>query len=294
MSRAGPHAPLVLGAGGMLGSVVTRALEREFPGTMSATRAEIDLTDRFRMEAEVERLQPTVVINCAGYTDVDGCEIDPDRARRVNAEGAENAARAAAGAGCRLVHISTDYVFDGRSRRPYVESAATGPLSTYGRTKLEGERRVAAATPDHLIVRTSWLYGRGRPNFVEAIRSRARAGEVLKVVDDQVGSPTYAADLADGLIRLILSDYRGTVHFANQGLCSRFAMAGSILQILRAETVRLEAITTADAGRIAVRPAFSALDTGLYERLTGDVPRPWEKALRHYLDPEKGDLVRDA
>lgn len=294
MSRPDQTAPLVLGAGGMLGSIVTRALEREFPGTMSATRAEIDVTDRFRMEAEVERLQPTVVINCTGFTDVDGCETDPDRARRVNAEGAENAARAAAGAGCRLVHISTDYVFDGRSRRPYVESAATGPLSTYGRTKLEGEERVAAAAPDHLIVRTAWLYGHGRSNFVEAIRARARAGGTLRVVEDQVGSPTYAADLADGLIALMRSDYRGTVHFANKGLCSRLAMARSILEILRAESVRLEAITTLEAGRIAVRPAFSALDTGLYERLTGDLPRPWEEALRRYLDSGPGDPVRDA
>src|SRR5882762_7550514 len=142
--------PLVLGAGGMLGRAVTQALEGNLPGTVSATRAEVDVTDRFRLEAEVERLRPDLILNCAAYTDVDGCEIEGDRARRVNAEGAENAARAAAGVGCPIVHISTDFVFDGRKGVPYSEEDAPEPLSEYGRSKYDGERRVAAAAPDHL------------------------------------------------------------------------------------------------------------------------------------------------
>lgn len=267
----------------MLGRAVTSVLEQEFPGTISATRAEADVTDRFRLESEVERLRPDVVINCAAYTDVDGCEIDPDRARRVNAEGAENAARAAAAAGCPIVHLSTDFVFDGRKSTPYTEDDRPVPLSEYGRTKLEGERRVAEVAPHHLIVRTSWLYGPGRGNFVEAIRTRAGNGGPLRVVDDQFGSPTYVADLGRALCALIQKSTRGLVHFANAGVCSRYALAQAILAACGMSTVRLESIATGAAGRIAVRPAYSALDTSRYTHLTGETPRPWQEALRDYL-----------
>jgi dTDP-4-dehydrorhamnose reductase len=279
-------APLVLGAGGMLGRAVTHLLERQFPDTVGATRTEIDVTDRFRLEAEVERLRPTVVINCAAYTDVDGCEADPDRARRVNAEGAEYAARAAASAGCRIMHISTDFVFDGRSHRPYIETDHPAPLSEYGRSKLEGEARVMACASEHLIVRTSWLYGAGRGNFVDTIRHRAAAGEMLKVVNDQHGSPCYAEDLARALRRLIEIDQRGVVHYANGGGCSRFELAAAVLDEIGTDAARLEAISTDTAGRLAVRPARSVLDTSLYTRLTGETPRPWKDALRAYLRGE--------
>jgi dTDP-4-dehydrorhamnose reductase len=267
----------------MLGRAVAEVLEAAIPGTVSATRAEADVTDRFRLEAEVERLRPDLIINCAAYTDVDGCEIDRDRARRVNAEGAENAARAAAAAGCPIVHVSTDFVFDGRKSVPYTEDDLPAPLSEYGRTKLEGERRVAAAAPDHLIVRSSWLYGPGRGNFVDAIRSRAENGGALRVVDDQFGSPTYVADLARALLLLVGKNARGLVHFANAGVCSRFALARAVLAGAGLGAVRLEPIKTQEAGRIAVRPAFSALDTSRYMRLTGVPPRPWLEALRDYL-----------
>jgi dTDP-4-dehydrorhamnose reductase len=279
--------PLVLGAGGMLGRAVSAVLEEEYPGTVSATRAEADVTDRFRLEAEIERLRPDVVINCAAYTDVDGSEIDRDNARRVNSEGAGYAALAAAAAGAKIIHVSTDFVFDGRHREPYTEDEAPAPISEYGRTKLEGERRVAAANADHLIVRTSWLYGAGRRNFVDAIRSRAANGGVLRVVDDQYGSPTYAPDLADALVRLMARGATGLVHFANAGVCSRLEMAREILAAGGHGGCRLEAITTAEAGRIAVRPAYSALDTSRYERLTGRSPRPWQAALREYLGTER-------
>jgi dTDP-4-dehydrorhamnose reductase len=267
----------------MLGRAVTEVLEEVYPGTISATRAEADVTDRFRLESEVERLRPDVIVNCAAYTDVDGCEIDRDRARKVNAEGAGNAATAAAAVDALIVHVSTDFVFDGRSRVPYGEEDPPGPLSEYGRTKLEGEKRVAMATGKHLIVRSSWLYGAGRANFVDAIRSRARNGGTLRVVDDQFGSPTYVADLARALRLLIPGNARGVVHFANAGVCSRHELAGEILAIGGFDTVRLEAITTAEAGRVAVRPAYSALETRRYTGLTGVPPRPWQEALRDYM-----------
>ncbi len=295
MSRDGDAAPLVLGAGGLLGRALARLLEERHPAAVSATRAEIDVTDRFRLAAEVERLQPTVVINCAAYTDVDGCEADPERARAVNAGGAENAARAAAAAGSRIVHVSTDYVFDGRSRRPYTEEDPTGPLSEYGHSKLDGERRVAAAAPDHLIVRSAWLYGRGgRAGFVDAVRRRARVGEPLRVVGDQVGSPTYVADLVEALVRLLAVDYRGIVHFANSGSCSRSEMARQVLACTGLDPDRVEAIRTDEAGRPAVRPAYSVLDTSLYTRLTGAAPRPWEDALRACLEGGEGPVSDEA
>jgi len=278
--------PLVLGAGGMLGGAVTEALEEAYPGTIAATRAEADVTDRFRLEAEVERLRPDVVINCAAYTDVDGCEIDRDRARRVNAEGAGNVAIAAAATGSRVVHVSTDFVFDGRRGVPYTEDDPPAPLSEYGRTKLDGERRVAAATSEHLIVRTSWLYGRGRGNFVDSIRTRAANGGTLRVVNDQFGSPTYAVDLARALLLLIGRNARGLVHFANAGVCSRYDLAREILAAGGSGTGELKAITTEEAGRIAVRPGYSALDTSLYSRLAGQSPRAWQEALRDYLAAE--------
>jgi len=279
--------PLVLGAGGMLGRAVTEALEQAYPGTISATRAEADVTDRFRLEAELERLRPDVVVNCAAYTDVDGCEIDRDRARRVNAEGAGNVAIAAAATGSRVVHVSTDFVFDGRHSVPYTEEDPPAPLSEYGRTKLDGERRVAAATPEHLIVRTSWLYGRGRGNFVDSIRTRAANGGTLRVVNDQFGSPTYAVDLARALALLIGRDARGLVHFANAGVCSRFDMAREILVAGGSDASELKEITTGEAGRIAARPAYSALDVTRYGRLVGESPRAWQDALHDYLGTER-------
>jgi len=272
----------------MLGRAVAQVLEQAFPGTVSATRAEADVTDRFRLEAEIERLRPDVVINCAAYTNVDACETDPDSARRVNVEGAENAASAAAAAGCPIIHFSTDFVFDGGKRAPYGEQDPPGPLSEYGRSKREGEERVAAVAPDHLIVRTAWSYGPGRANFVDAIRSRAGTGGPLKVVDDQFGSPTYVVDLARALHLLIRSDARGLVHFANAGVCSRYSMAELILKACGFRGVRLEPIATSETGRIAQRPSYSALDTTRYSRLTGETPRPWQAALLEYLGADRG------
>jgi dTDP-4-dehydrorhamnose reductase len=267
----------------MLGRALAELFEERFPGAVSATRAEVDITDRFRLEAELERLRPDVIINCAAFTDVDGCETDPDSARRVNAEGAENAARAAAEVGGRLVHISTDFVFDGARGTPYGEADRPAPLSIYGRTKLEGETRIAAVLDDHLIVRSSWLYGAGRSNFVDQIRRRVLAGERLRVVRDQSGSPTWVVDLARAILELLATPHRGIVHFANAGACSRHELAVEIARIVCPAPPSIEPISTDEAGRLAARPANSVLDTTLYTRLTGERPRAWREALRQYL-----------
>jgi dTDP-4-dehydrorhamnose reductase len=284
MGLAGGERPMVVGAGGLLGEALVRRLERDHADLIAATRLEIDITDRFGLEAEVERLRPTVIVNCAALTDVDGCTRDPGRAMEINAEGAANLARAAAGSGCRLIQISTDFVFDGRSDRPYREDDPTGPIQEYGRSKLEGERRIAAVLEDHLIVRTAWLHGAGGKGFVGAILRRAAKGETLRVVEDQFGSPTWVEDLADGIARLLGVAHRGVVHVVNRGVCSRHALAAAVLAAAGlAERTSLEAIRTAQAGSLARRPAYSALDTGLFARLTGAPLRPWDEALRASL-----------
>ena len=275
--------PLVLGASGLVGLAVAAVLEEVYPETVSATRAEIDVTDRFRVEAEVERLRPSVVINCAGLSDLDGCEVDQERARDVNAAGAENAARAAAALGCRSIQISSSSVFDGEADRPYVESDPTRPLCELGRTRLAGEKRAAEANLDHLLVRCSWVYGAGRSNLVDTLRERSEEGGELKVPEDQIGSPTSATDLAIAIRRLLRTAHRGVVHFANAGSCSRFDLARAIVDAIGAAKVHLIPIPTAEAGGMAARSRNAALDSSLYTQLTGAIPRPWKEALEAYL-----------
>lgn len=287
---ARPIRPLVLGAGGLLGRALMARLEEEFPDAVGATRAEVDLLDRFRMEAEIERLEANVVINCAAWTDVEGCTRDPARARKVNAEGAENAARAAAGCDGRMVQVSTDFVFDGRKGSPYVETDPPGPLSAYGVSKLEGEMRVAVACPDHLIVRTAWLYGEGGRDFVGKILRAAAGGGPLKVVHDERGSPSYAADVADGIVRLLRVPHRGVVHVVNRGGVSRLEFARAILEEAGlAARIRLLPTAAAMLGSTTVRPADASLDTALFARLTGREPRPWREALADFLATHPAD-----
>jgi dTDP-4-dehydrorhamnose reductase len=276
--------PLILGAGGLLGRTLARRLERIFPDTVAATRAEIDITDSSRVDLEVERLRPTVVINCAAWTDVDGCSRDREAAFAANAEGAGNVARAAAASACRIVHLSTDFVFDGAAGRAYVESDPPAPLQDYGCSKWEGETRVAAAAPDHLIVRTAWMYGPSGSTFVEKIRRRAVEGGPLSVVIDQRGSPTFVEDLVEGIIRLLGTGQRGIVHVANTGHCSRYELAAAVLEDLGlSKSVRLQSVTTVPQPGVAPRPPFAALDTSLFARVTGTPMRPWREALRDYL-----------
>jgi dTDP-4-dehydrorhamnose reductase len=283
--------PMILGAGGLAGRALAARLEAEYPDTIAATRLEADVTDRFRLEAEIERLRPTVVINCAAISDPDACETDADRARRVNVEGAAHAALAAAAAGCRLVHLGCAEVFDGAGRTAYREDDATGPLSVHARTMLEGEARVAAVLEDRLVVRTARLFGAGRADFVETVRARAAREEVLRVAADGVFSPTSAADLAEAVARLLRTSHRGLVHFANAGEATRVDLAREVLALLGADPGRVEPIAAAEAGRLARRPSRAVLATDLYTRLTGDTPRGWREALADRL---QASVVADA
>ena len=273
---------LVTGAGGMLGTAVQAAA----PSTIQLValrHADLAIEDAQAVERAVARERPEWIVNCAGYTQVDRAEAEPDTAERVNARGPANLARAARDTGARLLHISTDYVFDGRAARPYREDDPVGPLNVYGRTKLAGEQAVRDILPQgHLIVRTQWLFGEGGPNFVATILRLARERPELKVVNDQHGRPTYAPDLATALWKLIACDARGTVHCANEGAATWFDVAKAAIELAGLHT-RVVACATADMPRPAPRPQYSVLDCVRYQGVVGSPLRSWKAALGEYV-----------
>lgn len=292
------HTLLVTGSGGRLGRALSDVVEGEcaavFPGAVLATRDEIDVTDYFRMRSEMERIEPTVVVNCAAMADVDRCEDDPDTAARINVEGARFVARAAAAVGARVIHLSTDQVFDGRRpgpARPYAEEDAVNPLSVYASSKRDGEKAVAAENADHVIVRSAWFFGpHPRSGFPERHLGALGSGETVRIVSDRLGSPTYLRDLARAIVALIRAPFRGTIHFANGGgPVSRYQIVRALAERLGLDAGRLTPIPgSAWSGDRAVRPQYSALDCGLYERVTGQAPRSWMDALDEYLVERNG------
>ena len=265
----------------MLGSAVQKAA----PSTIQLValrHAELAVEDAGAVEQVVQRERPDWIVNCAGYTQVDRAEAESDAAQRVNAVGPANLARAARDTGARLLHISTDYVFDGRATRPYREEDSVSPLNVYGRTKLAGEQAVRDVLPQaHLIVRSQWLFGEGGPNFVATILRLARERSELKVVNDQHGRPTYGPDLAAALWKLVACGAQGTVHCTNDGVATWFDLATAAVA---AAGVRTSVVpcSTADMPRPAPRPAFSVLDCGKYEKLVGSRLRPWRAGLGEY------------
>jgi len=275
--------PLITGSAGLLGRAVAGHFERRHPGTCSATREFLDLEDFWRLRAEMERLEPTVVVNCAAYSDVDGCERDPDRAYRENRDAAVNLARACRAIGAMLVHVSTDYVFDGRSDDPYREEDPCGPLQVYGESKLEGETEAMREHPDTLVVRTSFLFGPGRRTFIDRLAERARRGEASRAALDWVNAPTYTPDLAAAIESLVQRGCRGVVHFTNTGGCSKFEFAREALRLAGLDGGLLEPVRRADLRLPAARPERTVLDLSRYAAITGAAPRPWLAAAADYL-----------
>jgi dTDP-4-dehydrorhamnose reductase len=268
---------LVTGAGGQLGRELIDVLApHEVHGR---DHRALDITDRQAVLDAVEQVRPSWVINAAAYNDVDGAEGASEIAFAVNAAGPGYLAESAARVGADMVHISTDYVFDGRKGAPYSELDQPDPLSIYGRSKYEGELRVMAAHPTACVLRTAWLYGAYGNNFVKAILKAADRGGPLKVVADQVGSPTWTRHLAQAIAELIQTPARGLFHVANAGSCSRFEFARAIVQ----GKVEVLPISAADAARPAPRPANSALVSARWQA-AGLRPLPdWERALTDYL-----------
>jgi dTDP-4-dehydrorhamnose reductase len=270
---------LVTGAAGMLGHDVVAAAQNAGHEVGSLARAELGITDPAAVRAAVLDARPDAVVNCAAWTDVDGAEAEEAAATAVNGDGAGHLATAAAEAGALLVHVSTDYVFDGHASDPYAEDAPTAPTSAYGRSKLVGERAVAAAGGEHAIVRTAWVFGPHGRNFVDTMRRLGGERDVVRVVNDQVGSPTYTGHLAEGLVTVAERRLTGVLHVTAGGRCSWFELAQATFEETGTECHVLPQ-SSADLGRPAPRPAFSVLAS---TRPDTPVLPHWREGLRAHL-----------
>jgi dTDP-4-dehydrorhamnose reductase len=269
---------LLTGAGGQLGRDLQETLRGhdlnafDHPG--------LDLADREAVLRTVQQVHPEWIINAAAFNDVDGAETMTEAAFAVNGAGPGHLAEAAAVVGASIVHISTDYVFDGRKGTPYTEDDVPNPLSVYARSKYEGERRVLDSGASACVLRTAWLYGVHGKNFVKAILAAATREGRLKVVADQVGSPTATADLARAIGELIQTPARGLFHAANSGACSRYEFAQAIVH----GSVEVLPITTAEAARPARRPANSSLASVRWQQAGLTPFRSWRSALAAFLE----------
>jgi dTDP-4-dehydrorhamnose reductase len=276
---------LVVGAGGQLGRELASLLGDE--RAWSGDHSDLDVTDTVALDAVVDRVRPDVIFNAAAYNRVDAAETEVSRALEVNSLGPRLLAGAARRVRARLVHFSTDYVFDGETSRPYRESDRPRPLGVYGASKLAGEHLVAAAGAEHLIVRTSGVLGRGGSrqkggSFAERILGQAREGRPLRVVTDQTFAPTGAQDLAAAALALARSGASGLVHVTNEGSCSWHELAVAALALAGIDA-KVEAITSAGLELAARRPAYSVLDTARARQLGLPPLRPWREALAECL-----------
>lgn len=274
-----------------MGSDVVQELRRREIAHLSLGRAQCDVTSAEACRQAFADGQPTVVINCAAYTDVNRAESEIDLAMAVNRDGAANVAQACSDMGASCIYVSTDYVFDGGKPEPYEPTDLTNPINAYGRTKLAGEQAVVAALPDGkwTIARTSWLYGAHGPNFVKTMLRLARDGKYLKIISDQRGAPTYTVDLARALVDMAIGAAGGVVHVTNSGACSWYEFAQEIFALSGVNPLSLIPCATADFPTAACRPSNSQLSsTSLVDRQVAPLP-PWQDGLRRYL-AETGDL----
>jgi dTDP-4-dehydrorhamnose reductase len=288
----------------MLGADLSRELEQDYElYGIDIRRAQVtgrgarryypcDVTDGKALEDIIGKIGPDAVIHAAAWTDVDGCELEPEKAYKINGEGTKNAAQACKRYGAALIYISTDFVFDGKKTKPYKETDRPNPISAYGASKLKGEEAVRKTLKKYFILRTSWLYGKYGKNFVDTILAKTKSGKAPEVVDDQSGSPTYTKDLA-GAIRALLDTIRargagrgargyGIYHVSNSGRVSWCEYAREILKASGRRT-KVIPISSRELGRPAMRPAMSVLDNSKFEKLTNFKMRCWKSALNDYL-----------
>jgi dTDP-4-dehydrorhamnose reductase len=271
---------LVTGAKGMLGQAVVAAAEKSGEQTLALGRGELDITNAAAVTATIDQFEPDALINCAAWTDVDDAEAEEAAATEINGHGAANLAASCAASGVRLVHVSTDYVFDGSATEPYLESDPVSPQSAYGRSKLAGEQAIEAADGDYAIVRTAWLFGAGGPNFVATMLKLGSEREQIEVVTDQIGCPTWTGHLAPALIACAAAEQTGIFHAVGGGRCSWFDLASETIA-LAGLSCKVEPTTTESFPRPAPRPAFSVLGS---ERGDEAIVLPdWHEGLRGYL-----------
>lgn len=277
---------LVTGGKGLLGSEISGRFAKDCRLVLT-DREECDVTDIGSVRRFAREVRPEIVLHCAAYTAVDRAEGDREAAFALNEGGTRNVARVSREAGALLVTYGTDYVFDGTSGRPYAEEDLPRPLSVYGKSKLAAERAVAEENPEWLLIRTQWLFGAHGPNFIASILGKAAQEKPLRVVSDQIGSPTYARDLAAATRDLLEGGARGIYHFSNEGQTSFHEYARFILEEAGHRSVLVVPTTSADLPREvypAPRPACSVLSKEKYSRATGKAPRPWKDAVREFLN----------
>lgn len=280
----------VAGARGMLASDLIPMLEN-LGEVECSSRPDFDITDADQVYKILDTHSPDILINCAAYTAVDKAESDKEMAFEVNEKGPLNLARACSERGTKLVHISTDFVFDGKGNHPYKEDDKVNPIGVYGASKLAGELSIKNTAEEHLIIRTSWLYGKNGNNFVKTIIRLASEREELGIVYDQTGTPTYTKDLAEGIIKLIEAKAFGIYHFSNEGVCSWYDFAHEIIGVAeemgeKFKLKKLKPILTEDYPSPAKRPAYSVLNKAKYKETTSlEIPH-WRDGLKKYLEEE--------
>ena len=280
---------VILGAGGRLGAALLREYRDKFEVT-SFDRMQLDLSDLSGVQEKLQKTDFDVLINAAGFTKVDLCETQPDRAFLINAEAPRVLAGICGEKGSRLIHFSTDYVFDGEKREPYTEGDEAAPISIYGESKLAGEKNVLAAQDRNLVVRVSWVFGPDRPSFIDAMIKGAQERERVDAIADKFSAPTYTHDIAEMLPQFFERDVEGGIlHFANSGQCSWQEYAQWALDCCRNAGIPLKGriVGTLELSEmtnwIARRPVYSVLSTAKYTALTGPAPRAWREAVADYI-----------
>ncbi|MFN3532830.1 MAG: dTDP-4-dehydrorhamnose reductase [Candidatus Brocadia sp.] len=279
---------LVIGSQGMLGRCLISRLpnlsgsKSQHIEVIAVDHGHMDITNGSNTSAFIARIKPDVIVNCAAFTNVDACETHISEAFAVNATGAKNIALAGKEEGAKVIHISTDYVFDGTKNEPYLETDQPNPLSVYGKSKLEGELAIQEIGDNYAIIRTAWLYGPYKKNFVTTMLTLGRENRSVSVVTDQCGCPTYTADLSYAIWNIISRNLRGLYHVTNTGTCSRYEWARKIFE-LTGDRVSVLSMKTADYKRAAAVPQNSSLDCTKYTTVSGHKMRPWQEALEEYL-----------
>ena len=272
---------LITGSNGMLGHDLANALEgHELILTTSKT---LDITDKDHTIEFICDAEPDIVINSAAYTDVDGCEENHDLAYAVNGEGVRNLAMACREIDCPLVHISTDYVFDGSATEPIAEDGEIGPISIYGKSKLQGEEAIQEILDKYFIIRTAWLYGINGRNFPRTMLELAESHSEITVVYDEVGTPTYTPDLAYGISELIETDRYGIYHLTNSGSCSWCEFARYIFEVA-GKDVNVIPVTASEFARPAPRPSYSVLDNRNWVENGFEPLRDYKEAIKEYIE----------
>jgi dTDP-4-dehydrorhamnose reductase len=291
---------LITGAKGMLGSDMINILSSSFE-VRGVTRNDFDITDYSKTIEFLTDIKPHIIIHTAGYTKVDDCESNKETALNVNAAGTENVALGCKAINAKLIYISTDYIFNGKKNAPYMEDDMPDPISVYGDSKLKGEQAVQGILKDFIIIRTSWLFGKNGNNFIKAILKQVdkaqkdnsvAAGFSLRVVNDQIGSPTYTIDLSHAIEKLISGNVKGIFNITNSGECTWYQFAKKILEYAKIKGVNVVPITSKQLNRSANRPAYSVLDCSKFEDTANYQMRHWEAALKDYLHNLTGSLYK--